>query len=265
MLPDFELIRATTVEGALEAMGRGATAYCGGTELFIAMRAGLLRPERLVDLKRVAALRGIEHHDGHLVIGSAVTHLDLSTAPAAYDVAPMLVEVERHVGNPRVRSVGTIGGNLCFAEPKSDVTTALVALEASVVLSSSGGDREVLVHDFLLGPYWTAREEPELMKAIRIPIDPRRRAVYEKFQIGERPTVGIAIVVDGSTGAGRVVAGAVGERPVVIDFARLSDVAPEAVSGAVDPIADLDGSVEYKRHVTGVYVGRAKHALEALP
>src|SRR5699024_10988976 len=121
-----------TLGEALEAISEDAIPYCGGTELLLAMRAGLHRPELLVDVKRLRELAGITFYGQQLVIGATETHMDIAAHPAVRQHVPMLAAVEKGVGNARVRAQGSIGGNLCFAEPKSDVGTALIALQATV-------------------------------------------------------------------------------------------------------------------------------------
>ena len=262
MLPDFALVRPATLEEALGLIGEDALPYVGGTELLIAMKGRLLQPGTLVDLKHIEALREIRTEAGCLVIGAASTHDAVTRSDLVREHAPLLVEVEPTVGNPRVRSTGSLGGNLCFAEPKSDVLTALMALEASVTLVSLSGSREVAVAEFQRGPYWTVCEQDELMTEIRIPRLPGRRGVYEKFQTRERPSVAVALLADPDGGTCQVVVGAVGDVPVALEFASLATVDPAAVANAVDPVPDLTESAEYKRHVTAVMVTRARERLE---
>ena len=258
MLPAFKIERPSTVADAVGLLDEDRVAYWGGTELLLAMQMGLLVPTALVDLKRVAGLRDVTLDGDELVIGAGVTHDELATNPVVRSQAPLLADVEARVGNTRVRAQGTIGGNLCFAEPRSDVATALMALDATVSLQSSSGSRSVPVTDFILGPYWTAREPTELLVDVRVPV-PAARGVYLKFQVTERPTVGVAAVTVGTTC--RLVIGAVAEQPRVFDFARWDDVDAAALASELEPVPDLTGSIEYKRHVTAVFVRRAISAI----
>ena len=261
-LPNFALARPDTLQEALALLSDDKVPYCGGTELLLAMKVGLQRPETLVDVKRVPELRGVRSSHGELVIGGASTHDELSRDALVREVLPLLAEVEAHVGNARVRVQGSIGGNLCFAEPKSDVATTLIALDASVTLQSSSGRRTLLVRDFVVGPYFADKEPGELLIDVRIPLVATRRGAYVKFQVTERPTVGVAVVQDTETGACRVVVGAVGEIPVWRDWASVADIDVEELSSAVDPVEDLTGSERYKRHLTAVFVRRALRDLE---
>lgn len=262
MLPPFRLARPTTLDEALEALGDDQVPYCGGTELLLAMRAGLHSPEALVDVKRLPELRGITVDDQRVVIGGAETHMDIAAHPALRDRLPMLAQVEHAVGNARVRAQGSIGGNLCFAEPKSDIATALIALEAVVTLVSPQGRRETTVEDFIVGPYYAEKEPDELLVDVRVPLPVEGfRATYVKYQTMERPTVGVALAQDESRGACRLVVGAVGETPIAWTFPTPGDIDADAVAREIDPTPDLTGSERYKRHVTGVYVRRAVEAL----
>ncbi|MDH3250375.1 MAG: FAD binding domain-containing protein, partial [Acidimicrobiia bacterium] len=119
MLPPFEHLRPGSLEAALDTISETAAPYAGGTELLLAMKAGLLRPDTLVDVKRIDRLTRVETAGDQMSIGAAVTHREALSDPAVRRLLPVLAEVLGRVGNPRVRAVGTLGGNLCFAEPKS--------------------------------------------------------------------------------------------------------------------------------------------------
>lgn len=261
MLPTFALARPTTVDDAIGLLSDDQVPYCGGTELLLAMRVGLLRPTGLVDLKDVEGLFGVTVDDGVLAIGAGTTHASVAADATVRATVPLLAKVARGVGNARVRAQGSIGGNLCFAEPKSDITTVLAALGASVGLRAPSGAREVTIEDFLLGAYTTCREPDELLVDVRVPV-PREPGVYLKYQTMERPTAGVALVAGPAGDEVRVAVGAVGEVPVVSSYGRPDDVDANEMAAAVDPIPDLGGSVEYKRHVTAVYVRRAVAAFK---
>lgn len=257
MLPSFRLARPRTLDEALDAIGDDQVPYCGGTELLLAMRAGLTRPELLVDLKQLRELAGIAVEGNHVVIGGIERHMDVADHPVVREHLPMLAQVERAVGNARVRAQGSIAGNLCFAEPKSDVGPALMALGASVTLASPSGRREVTVEDLIQGPYFADKEPNELLVDVRIPTpSTATRAAYIKYQITERPTVGVAVVHDPETGTCRLVVGAVGEIPTVWTSTSPDQIDPDEIAAGVDPTPDLTGSERFKRHITGVYVRR---------
>lgn len=262
MLPAFRLARPRTLVEALDAIGDEKVPYCGGTELLLAMRAGLHRPETLVDLKKISELSGVRKDGDAVVIGAIERHMDLAVHPLLRRHQPMFAKVEGAVGNARVRAQGSIGGNLCFAEPKSDVATALVAYRAKVTLVGPGGRRrDIAVEDFVAGPYWADKEPDELLVEVRVPIPPpQTRAVYLKYQIAERPTVGVALAYDDDAGC-RLVVGAVGEVQMLFTFDDPADIDAESVAAELDPTPDLTGSDQYKRHVAATYIRRAVLAL----
>lgn len=255
MLPAFSVARPSRVDDALPMLSDDVLPYCGGTELLLAMRMGLLAPEILVDLKGIAELRAIERQDGVLAIGGAATHAAVIASGLVREALPYLVDVEQSVGNPRVRAQGSVGGNLCFAEPKSDVITALIALRSRVVLRSATSSRVLPVEEFIQGPYTADHEPGELLTRIEVPIVPGRRGVYLKYQTMERPTVAVAVLAAGE--GIRIVVGAAGELPVWADATSVAGVDIDELVARIEPVPDLTGSEDYKRHVAGVYIRRA--------
>jgi carbon-monoxide dehydrogenase medium subunit len=281
VLRPFALHRPSSlgeVADLLDAHGGEAALYAGGTELLLLMKEGLLRPGHLIDVKRVAGLDAIASGaDGELAIGAAVVHRALETSPLVRDRAPLLAGVARHVANARVRAVGTVGGNLAFADPHSDLATALLTLEAAVRLWSRRGERVLPLEEFLRDAYETARGDDEVLVALHLrPWPPGTAGAYVKFGIHERPTLGVAAaLVPAGNGAARLrlAIGCVGPRPQRLAEiegqagaeapARLAARADElaaAAARAVDPVDDRHGSAEYKREMTRVFVRRALQA-----
>lgn len=257
VLPAFELHRPRSVEEATERLSINDVPYAGGTELLVAMKAGLLQPTSLVDLKSIPGLDGVKEDDDALVVGATATHRSVSIHESVQRRLPILSEVLDRVGNPRVRSTGTVGGNLCFAEPKSDVATILTALGATVTLTSPRGRRVIEVADFVVGPYTTDLKDDEILVDIRIPLE-GRVVVYEKFQTMERPTAGVAAArrPDGSV---LVVVGAVGGVPETVPDPHDG----QSMASTIDVIPDMSGSEDYKRHIVSVVVDRVLQRLEA--
>ena len=282
MLRPFTLHRPETAEEAcalLARLGEDAAPYAGGTELLLLMKLGLLRPPHLVDVKRIPGF-GALTDGGRLAIGATVTHRALEQSALVRARCPLLASVARHVANVRVRNVGTVGGNLAFADPHSDLATVFLALDATVELVSPRGRRELPLDEFVRGPWETARRPDELLASVRLaPWPSGTAAAYVKFGIHERPTLGVAVALrlDGAEGGGgariadaRVVVGCVSPRPERMPAAetRLSGVAvdqvddaigavAEAAAAGVDPADDLYGSAAYKREMVSVFVRRA--------
>ena len=259
VLPPFRLLRPTTVSEALGWVNDDRMAYAGGTELLLAMKEGLLRPTHLVDLKGIDSLRQVRCAGREVAIGALVTHTRAADHPIVRDRLPDLGEVLNRVGNPRVRATGTLAGNLCFAEPRSDVATALVALGGEVEIASTDGCRRMAVEDFVVGPYSTALATEELVTHIFVPVRTDLRFVYLKHQTTERPTLGVALAANGHVS---LVVGAVGFAPQVFRWDSLSDLDPSEIAGQVEVVPDLTGSEEYKRHLVEVYLRRAMVGLD---
>lgn len=278
MLPPFEIHQPSTVAeaAALRArLGESAALYAGGSELLLAMKEGLGGFEHLIDVKTIPGLDAVDAAaDGTLTIGAAVTHRMLERSPLARQHFPLLAEMERQVANPRVRSVGTLGGNLCFADPHSDPPTALLVHGATVVLEGAGGRRRLPLAEFLVGPYESALGEDEILTAVEVAAPPPRAAsAYLKFGMHERPTVGVAalLVPDprGAVAEARIAVGCVG--PVATRLGALEAAlgglplaaveagwsAADHAGDDLDATSDLHGSADYKRAMAGVFVKRA--------
>jgi aerobic carbon-monoxide dehydrogenase medium subunit len=283
VLKPFALHRPRTIQEGCEllaGLGEDAVPYAGGTELLLLMKEGLLRPRHLVDVKRIAGLGTIDGDGDRLRIGATVTHRMLERSERIRGRWPVVAAVARHVANVRVRNVGTVGGNLAFADPHSDLATLFLALDASVEMASPRGRRELAIGDFICGPWDTVREADELLVSVNLgPESAGTVATYVKFGLHERPTLGIAAALrlDGRriTDA-RIAVGCVNPRPVrlaevegrlrggnVTDLEALDRELGELASSGVDPADDLHGSADYKREMVGVFARRALRALAA--
>lgn len=261
MIPDFELVRPRSMDATLEALEQGGTPYVGGTELVAAMQIGLFAPPMLVDLKRVDDLHGIRVVGDVIRIAAATLHDEVAASDAVRLYAPILAQACTQLGNQRVRATGSIGGNVCFADHRSDVVAVLFALHASVVVRSSRGTRTCPIDEFVLGAMFVEREPDELVVAFEIPVSARDQ-VYLRHQPTEYPTTCVAVTCGRDEGSPvEVVVGAVVERPELFSFATLDDVAPEDIGRSLDTIEDLNGSASYKQHLAGVFVRRAVEAM----
>jgi carbon-monoxide dehydrogenase medium subunit len=276
-LPPFELHRPASVEEAstlLEQLGDEAVVYSGGTELLLVMKMGLAEYAHLVDVKGIAELRRLDAANGVLEVGAAVTHREVERSPAVQERWAGLATMERGVGNLRVRTMGTIGGNLCFADPHSDPAAFLLAAGGTLVCRRGGRPpREVPVESFVEGPYRTALEPGELLTAVRVPAPPQATGIaHEKMSLYERPAVTVTCLVrlDGGVLADvRLAVGSVGNRPfragdaeAALAGAATDDLdgvlasAAEAAAAESDPVEDANGSVEYKRQLVRVLTKR---------
>lgn len=275
MIPRFELHRPSDLGEALALLNdlEDVACYAGGTELVQVMKMGFAHVRHLVDLKGITELGGIDElPDGTLRIGATVTHREIEGSSVVGSRLPVLAELERQIANVRIRNVGTLGGNLCFAEPHSDPAALLLACEATITLAGpDGGRRKMSLDEFLVDALTTAREEGELMTEVTVPPLPADgRLAYRRLALTERPTVSVAcrlrVTGDGRIEEPRIVVGSVGPRPVVCGASeQLSGVNADAVAGATDEIAracaaevesldDLDLPPAYLRNLVAVSV-----------
>ena len=247
--------------------------YAGGTEFLLAMKHDLLRYEHLVDVKTIVDLDRIELKNGAVVIGSTATHRTIERSALVKQNLPVLAEMETNGANARVRASGTLGGNLCFAEPHSDPATLLTALDAVAHVQGRAGRRTMGIGELISGAYETSLANDELLVALEIPLlSKSQRAVYVKFQLKERPTLGLALVldVDGDTiKKATAVVGSVSVVPTESEEAnhlltgakvqveqRLAG-AGNALAHAAQPVDDLEGGADYKWHLITVFLRRA--------
>ena len=279
-LARFELHRPQTLDQATELkvqLGEDAALYAGGTELLLAMKLGLAHWPHLIDLKQLPELDGVELEPDRVRIGARATHMEIERSPLIQAAVPGLSRLEGRIANVRVRAAGTLIGNICFGEPHADPPTLLAALGAEIELQGPGGRRTLPLIEFMTGAYENALQPEEIALAVRIPRPgPGVQAGYRNFKVLERPCAGVAVV--GRVEEGRfssppqVYAGSADEIPRAVpsemlkgagadDQEALAELARQAAR-SVDPIDDLSGSAEYKRHLIGVLARRA--ALDVL-
>jgi carbon-monoxide dehydrogenase medium subunit len=277
MLSRFAIHEPQTVAEAsalLAAHGPEAAIYAGGTELLVVMKERLVHFPHLVNIKTIAGLAQISLDTAGeaIEIGPLATHRTIERSPLVREHAPALADLAARVANVRVRAAGTIGGNLCFAEPHSDPATLLVAWNATLMLTSQQGGRELPAEAFFLGMLETARRHEEVLTAIRVPLlPPDAGSAYERFKIHERPAATVAAVLRLAADEiveARIVAGSagpkpmrlplaeavlVGQRPVGSLFASAAERARDETVVTDDPFESSD----YKRHLVQVLTERA--------
>jgi aerobic carbon-monoxide dehydrogenase medium subunit len=277
--------RPTSLEEALEELSHeDALILAGGQSLVLLMNTGLLQPERLVALHGIDELHGVHVEGDHLDIGALCTHDQLARHPDLRRLIPAAARMFNHVGNIRVRSAGTLGGNLVHADPAQDPPVMLTALDARTEVAGPTGTRDVAVHDVALGPLYTSLEEDEILTRVRVPLlSARSGASYLKFLPGTQDdyaTVSVAANLtldeDGRVHAARLAAGAAGPKVVLLEqaaerllgqFPTDEDVLHEAAAAArdeVSPTGDQRGSADYKRAMTEVITRRAVRACAAV-
>jgi len=264
---------------ALLAHDSDAKAVAGGTALLTIIKQGLLLPKLLVNLKKI--------HDGSAItfdpvqglrIGALATINEIETSQIVIRNYRALAEACHVVANIRIRNMATIGGNLAHGDYQSDPPTVLAALDARLELLSAGKVRQLALTDFQLGSYETVLQPGELLAAVVIPpLPPGMNGNYVKFTTGssgERPCAGVAALARFERGIChelRLAVGAVSAKPLRIAAAELATgkalsvelIATIAAAAArtIDPIDDVRGPAEYKRHLVGVMTRRALQTL----
>jgi len=277
MLPSrFEYHRASSLEDALSTLdqyGDDAKVLAGGQSLIPLMKLRFASPGVLVDINDVPGLDGIEERDGVLAIGGLVRHRTLVTDDVIAARYPTIAAAAPQIADPLVRNRGTIGGSLTHADPAGDLGSVMLAMGASVVLRSSGGERVVPVDEFLVDAFTTAIEPTEILTEVRVPTpSPRSGGTYLKLErkVGDFATVAVAVALsleNGSVGRAGIALTGVGLKNIDATDATAAlagaeptdDAFAEAgrlAAAAANPVADVRGSEEYKRHVVDVFTRR---------
>ena len=267
----------------LDQHGDSARVIAGGTSLIIWMRQRLLMPKVVISVARIPNFDTItfNEHDG-LCIGPDARHRDIELSPIVKQRYPLLHETFRKVAQPRIRNMGTIGGNLAGGDPLTDPGASLIALDAEITLASSQGQRSMPLEEFFVDYYQTALNPGELLTEIRVPSPERPGWSHIKFtprSIEDFATVGVALTLRARDGvcedvriglnsvAPTIVHAKKAERALLgkaINDAALRNMG-EVAATEVDPMDDNRGSADYKREMVKVLMRRAaQEALERL-
>jgi carbon-monoxide dehydrogenase medium subunit len=273
----FEYARASSVDEAialLERLGPEARLVAGGHSLLPMMKLRLATPEHLIDINPLEEELGyIRDEGGEVRIGAMTRHRELLESDLLAQRFPIIRDAEHTIADPPVRNRGTIGGALCQADPSEDLSAVCAALGATAVIRGSGGERVVDMTDFHRGAYETAVGDAEMLIEVRIPVREHGGSAYQKVErrTGDWATAaaGAAIWLDGSDiGAAGIALSAVNAHSVRATDAEALLVgkppseevfaaAAAAAAEAADPMADLRGSAEYKRHLARELTHRA--------
>jgi carbon-monoxide dehydrogenase medium subunit len=273
----FDYARASSVEEAislLERLGPEARLVAGGHSLLPMMKLRLATPEHLIDINPLEGeLSYIREEGGEVRIGALTRHRDLQASGLLARRFPIVREAEDKIADPPVRNRGTLGGALCQADPSEDLSAVCAALGATVVIRGLGGERVVAMDDFHRGPYETAVEDAEMLVEVRLPVREHAGSAYEKVKrrTGDWATAaaGAALWLDGADVAGAGIAlTAVNPREAHISAAEQVLVgrppseqafaeAARVAAGECDPIGDLRGPADFKRHLAQELTHRA--------
>lgn len=258
----------------LSDLGDDAKLLAGGHSLLPMMKLRFADPAHLIDLGKIAELRGIRQEGEQIIIGAMTTENELIWSPLLQEKIPLLVEGARLISDPQVRNKGTIGGDIAHGDPSNDHPALMLALNASFVLKGLAGERVVAVDDFFLGTYYTALEPGEILTEIRLPIPAtgsgwnyaklKRKtgdfasaaaAVMLRLRGEVVEDVRIALTNVGPT-ALSAQAAADYLRGKVLDDGAMAEGARLAMA-ICDPAADLRGDIAYKTAMAGEMTRRA--------
>ncbi|HJX35166.1 MAG TPA: xanthine dehydrogenase family protein subunit M [Desulfatiglandales bacterium] len=279
MIQDFELFTPKTLDEALSLLNKykdSCKVIAGGQTLIILMRQGTMEtPRYIVDIKRIPELNYIRSVKDGLRIGATTTHRIIEKSPVMKKGLKVLAEMESRLSYIETRNWGTIGGNLCNADPAGDGAPVLMALNATIKLASTRGVRAMALEDFFIGPYKTVLKSDELLTEIQIPtLKSRTGVVYNKFNIieGTLATAGVAISMTLKSGNMcndvRIALGGMAKTPILAIKAEkllrgkkiteaLLKKAGQAASAEAKPVSDILASSEYRRELVKVMVARA--------
>ena len=274
----FDYLEPETLEEALGLLAQDAedtVVMAGGTSMVILMKQDLVRPARVIGLRKLAPLRAIGG-GAPLRLGALATHGAIARASAVRKFAPALASTFASVATVRIREQATVGGNLAHADPAQDPPVTLLALDAVAVVASARRRRRVPLTDLFVDVFETSLEPDELLLEVEIPAPPvGARVTYQKFlpnTLDDYATVSVAAVVataaDGTCTHARIALGGAGPVPMrALDaerslLGRRLDAATIREAGALaaaatDPLPDLRGSAAYKRAMAAVWTARA--------
>ena len=280
MIP-FELAEPTSLAAAIKLLDpddETVRPIAGGTALMLMMKAGVFRPAKLVSLRKIERqYTTITAGANGLTIGAMTTLGALERSADVRKLAPLITRTCLTLSNVRVRNVATVGGAMAHGDPHMDLPPVLMALGATVTVASPGGERRLAVEDLFAGYYETVLAKDELITTVEVPAQRTAHAAYMKVTTGSAddwPALGVAVVIekeDDAVKSVRIVASAATEKATrltvaeaILNGQRVEDTllrrAADAAADEAELVADVRGSVPYKRELLRVYVRRAVEA-----
>ena len=278
MIPgSFEYYAPRSLDDAIEYLAAhrdDVKVLSGGQSLLPLMKMRLSKPGFIVDIGRVPGLDTISEENGHLIIGALVTHAQIESSELLQKKCPLLPQTATTIADVQVRNRGTIGGSIAHADPAGDWPAAILALDAEIKCFGPNGERWVKCDDFFLGLLMSVLDPDELVTAIKVPVTGNDKTAYLKaaprssgfavvgaaVRIGldasgncSRAAIGITGVTDKAYRADRVEQMLTGKK---LDAKTIEDAVAESTRN-IEVIEDINGSAEYRKHLTEVYLVRA--------
>jgi aerobic carbon-monoxide dehydrogenase medium subunit len=273
----FDYHRPASLGEAIALLARHgdeARVLAGGHSLIPMMKLRLAQPSHLVDLQAIAGLKGIREEGGALIIGAMTTQAELLASALIGAKAPILHEAAKLIADPQVRYCGTVGGNVANGDPGNDMPALMMALGASFVAEGPQGRKTLDPNGYYKAPYVTALAEGDILTEIRVPVWAAGHGyAYEKMKrkVGDYATAATAVLLEVSGGsckrasvamtnvAGTPINASAAAKALegsAVDAAAI-ERAVQAAIAVTDPVSDLRGPVEFRRHVAGVVTRRA--------
>jgi carbon-monoxide dehydrogenase medium subunit len=257
---NFEYQRPQSVADAAKIIGGKdeAKLLAGGMTLIPTLKQRLAKPTDLVDLSKIAELKGIKRDGNAIVIGAMTLHVEVANSAAVKGAIPALADLAECIGDPQVRNRGTIGGSLANNDPAADYPSAVLALNATVITNK----RTIAADDFFKGMFETALAQDEIITAVSFPI--AEKAGYSKFPNPASRYAVVGVFVAKTGGAVRVAvtgAGASVFRQKDMEAALGKTFSPDAAAAVKQSAsglnADIHASAEYRAHLVTVMAKRA--------
>jgi carbon-monoxide dehydrogenase medium subunit len=276
----FEYYAPRTLDDAVKFLGAhkdDVKILSGGQSLLPLMKMRLAKPAFVVDINRITGLDAVTEEGDHLIIGALATHAQIESSDLLKRRCRLLPQTATTIADVQVRNRGTLGGSVAHADPAGDIPAAILALDAEIKAFGPNGERWVKAGDFFLGLLMSVLEPDEIVTAIKVPATDGEKTAYLKAAprssgfavvgvavrmaldtagVCSRAAIGITGVTDKAYRAERVESTLAGKKP----DAQLIDQAAAEAARNVDVIEDINGSVEYRTHLTRVYTARAIQA-----
>lgn len=270
----FDYKRATTVDDALAALASSDDAKIlgGGQSLLPVLRQRLNAPELIVDCSAIDEIKGIDASGDKVTIGAGATHHAVMNDPSVQASVELLAKATETVADPQIRHRGTVGGSLAHADPRADQPPVALALDAEFTIAGPSGKRTVPASEFFIGPFETAVGEDELLVSVAFPKYDGWGTHYEKFNRTAQAwsIVGVAAAVrmdGGKIAEARIGLTNVGGTPVrataveqaLVGASSMADIeaAADKASDGIEPFADEDADVDFRKHLARVLTKRA--------
>lgn len=266
---EFAYKKASSVAEAIQLMQQhpDAKLLAGGHSLVPTMKLRLASPSALIDISKVAELRGIRREGDTLIIGAMTTHYEIESSALVQEACPMLAATAAQIGDPAVRYKGTIGGSLAHSDPAADYPAVVLALNAKIKIVGAVGDRVVDVDNFFQGMFDTAVQPGEILTEIHIALNGHKMAYVSFPHPASRYSLTGVAVVAGPTWVRSAVTGATSHATRLVKLENaLADKALTAENikaackdlvNASDLLGDHIASAEYRAHLVNVAAERA--------